>query len=109
MSENHGIHPNSELLVKDSDGIWQEIRETFWRAHERQRKWHDKKPQPAPDYVTLEDVIQGRAKKADRIMLNRNNICTKRPMEKLDHHMFRPIVVKRKISSRAYELELPAR
>ena len=109
MSENQGIHPNSELLVKDWEGIWQEVRETLQRAQERQRKWHDQKRQPAPDYVTLEDVLQGRAKKADRVMLNRKNIRTKRPMEKLDHHMFGPFVVKRKISSRAYELELPAR
>ena len=58
--------------------------------------------------MTLEDVLQGRAKRADRVMLNRKNICTKRPMDKLDHRMFGPFVVKRKISSRAYELELPA-
>jgi len=30
-------------------------------------------------------------------------------MEKLDHKMFGPFVVKRKIGSRAYELEVPAR
>ena len=74
-----------------------------------QRKWQDQKRQPAPDYVTLEDVLQGRAKKADRVMLNRKNIRTKRPMEKPDHRMFGPFVVKRKIRSRAYELELLAR
>ena len=70
VSENRGIHPNSELLVKDWAGIWQEVRETLQKAQERQRKWHDQKPQPAPDYVTIEDVLQGRAKKADRVMLN---------------------------------------
>ena len=59
--------------------------------------------------MTLEDVLQGRAKKADWVMLNGKNIPPKRPMEKLDHRMFGPFVVKRKISSRAYELELPAR
>jgi hypothetical protein len=59
--------------------------------------------------VTLEDVEKGLAKKADRVMLNRKNIRTKRPMEKLDHRMFGPFVVKRKVGSRAYELELPSR
>ena len=30
-------------------------------------------------------------------------------MEKLDHRMFGPFVIKRRVGSRAYELELPAR
>ena len=70
VSENQGIDPNSQLLVKDWECIWQEVRETLRRAQERQRKWHDQKRQPAPDYVTLEDVLQRRAKKAKRVMLS---------------------------------------
>jgi len=81
VSYNQGIHPDSELVVKDWEGTWQEIRETIQQAQERQGKWHDQKKLPAPEYVTLEDVMQGRAKKADRVMLNRKNICTKRPMK----------------------------
>jgi len=77
VSDNKGIHPDSELMVKDWEGTWQEIRETIQRAQERQRKWHDQKRQPAPEYVTLEDVLHGRAKKADRVMLNRKNLRTK--------------------------------
>jgi len=42
-------------------------------------------------------------------MLNGKNLCTKRPIEKLAHKMFRPFVVKRKVRSRAYEIELPER
>ena len=99
VSDNQGIHPDSELVVKDWEGTWQEIQETLQRAQERQRKWHDQKRQSSPEYVTLEDVSQGRAKKADRVMLNRKNIGTKRPMEKLDHKMFGQFVVKRKIGS----------
>jgi len=57
--------------------------------------------QPAPEYVTLEDVIQGRAKNADRVMLKCKNLRTKRPMEKLDHKMFGTFVIKRKVGSRA--------
>jgi len=101
VSDNQGIHPDSELIVKDGEGTSHEIRETLQWAQERQRKWHDHKRQPSPEYVRLEDVSQGRAKKADRVMLNRKNIRTKRPMEKLDHKMFGPFVVKRKIGSRA--------
>jgi len=109
VSYNKGIHPHSERVVKDWEGTWQEIRETIQQSPERQRKWHDPKRQPAPEYVTLEDVIQGRAKKADRVMLNRKNVCRKRPIEKLDYKMFGPWIVKRKVGSRAYESELPER
>jgi len=42
-------------------------------------------------------------------MLNRKNLRTKRPMEKLEPKMFGPFVVKRKVGSRAYEVELPER
>jgi len=108
-SDNKGIHPDSKLVVKDREGTWQEIRETIKQAQERQRKWHDQKRQPAPEYVTLDDVTQGRAKKADRVNLNSKNLRTKRPVEKLDHKMFGPFVVKRKVGSRAYEVELPER
>jgi len=106
VSDNKEIHPDSELVVKDGEGTWQEIRERIQQAQERQRKWHDQKRQPAPEYVILEDGIQGRAKKADRVMLNRKNLCTKRPMDKLDHKMLGPFVVKRKVRCRAYEIEL---
>jgi len=77
VSDNQGIHPESELVVKHWEGTWQEIRATLQRAQERQRQWHDQKRQPSPEYVTLEDVSQGRAKKADRVMLNRKSIRTK--------------------------------
>jgi len=51
--------------------------------------------------------MQGRAENADGVILNRKNLRTKRPMEKLDHKMFGPFVVKRKVGSRAYEVQLP--
>jgi len=49
VSHNQGIHPDSELVVKDWEGTWQEIRETLQRAQERQRKCHDQKRQPSPE------------------------------------------------------------
>jgi len=42
-------------------------------------------------------------------MLNCKNLCTKRPIEKLDHKMLGPFVVLPKIGSRAYEIELQER
>jgi len=41
VSDNQGIHPDRELVVKDWEGTWQEIQETLQQAHERQRKWQD--------------------------------------------------------------------
>jgi len=43
VSDNKGIHPDSELVVKDCEGTWQENRGTIKQAQERERKWHDPK------------------------------------------------------------------
>jgi len=102
-------NPESELLVTEWAAVWQDLKETLSRAQERQRKWHDKKRLPAPEFATEEDVQKGLAEKADKVMLNRKNIRTKRPMEKLDHKMFGPFTIKRKVGNRAYELDLPKR
>jgi len=53
--------------------------------------------------------MHGRAKKADRVMLNHKNLLMKRPMEKLDYKILGPIVVKCKVGSRACEIKLPER
>ena len=60
------------------------MRENLEKAQGRQPKWYDKKHLPAPEYNTLEDVAAGRAKVADKVMLNQHNIKIKRPTEKLD-------------------------
>lgn len=109
VSDNQEILPDSKHVVKDWEGMWQEIQETLKQAQQRQRKWHDPKKQLSPAYVTLEDVSQGRAMKADGLMLNQRNLHTKWSMVKVDHKMFGPFVAKRKVGSSAYELELPTR
>ena len=68
--------------------VWQEMPENLEKAQAPQRKWYDKKHLPAPEYNTLEDMAAGRAKDADKVMLNRHNIKTKRPTEKLNHKYF---------------------
>ena len=70
------------------------MRENLEKAQARQRRWYDKKHLPAPENNTLEDVAAGRAKVANKVMLNRHNIKTKRPTEKLDHKYFGPFVIK---------------
>ena len=45
----------------------------------------------------------------DRVVLNRKNLCMKRPMEKLDHKISAPFVFKRKVGFRTYEIKLPER
>ena len=89
--------------------VWQEMRENLEKAQARQQKWYDKKHLLAPEYNTLEDVAARRAKVANKVMLNPHNTKTKKPTEKLDHKYFGPVVVKRKVGKRAYELELPSR
>jgi len=42
-------------------------------------------------------------------MLNGENLCTKRVMEKLNHKIFGPFVVEHRVGSRAYEIELQER
>jgi len=71
VSDNKGIDPDNESVVKAWKATWQEIWKTIGPAQERQWKWHNRKRQPALEYDILENIMQGRAKKADRVMLNR--------------------------------------
>ena len=42
VSDKKGIYPDSELMVKDREATWQEIRESLQLVQVRQRKWHYK-------------------------------------------------------------------
>ena len=68
-------------LYEGWTSVWKEMQENLEKAQECQRKRYDKKHLPAPEYNTLEDMAAGRAKVADKVMLNRHNIKTKRPTE----------------------------
>jgi hypothetical protein len=48
-------------------------------------------------------------KVADKEILSKQNIKTKRPIKKLDHKLFGPFIGKWMIGERAYELDLPPR
>jgi len=74
VSDRQGIHPISELLVRDWEGTWLDIRKTLQTVHTRKKKWHGQTRLPSLEYITLEDGLQGRAKKADRLMLDRKKI-----------------------------------
>ena len=57
-------------LYEGWTSVWQEMGENLERAQARQWKWYDKKHLPGPEYNTLEDVAAGRAKVANKVMLN---------------------------------------
>jgi hypothetical protein len=59
-----------------------------------QRKWYDKKTLQDPEDNTLEEVAHSRANIADKVMLYRQNIKTKRLTERLDDKLFGPFVLK---------------
>ena len=63
-------------LYESWTSVWQEMRENLEKAQARQRKWYNKKHLLASNN-TLEDVAAGRAKVADKVMLNRHDIKTK--------------------------------
>jgi hypothetical protein len=97
----------STKVFQDWTAVWRELRDNLDKTQTHQRKWYDEKRLLASEYNTLEDVAYGRAKVANKVMLSRQNIKTKRATEKLNQNLFGPFVVKRKVGERAYELELP--
>jgi len=40
-SDNKGIHPDTELVMKHWEDTWQEIQETIQQAQERHQKWQE--------------------------------------------------------------------
>jgi hypothetical protein len=71
-------------------------RQANLKAKLRQKRWYDKHALEAPEY-----------KLGDEVMLDRRNIQTKRPMNKLDHKKFGPFKVLEIVGKRAYKLQLP--
>ena len=70
-------------LYEGRISVWQEMRKNLEKAQARQQKWYGKKHLLAPEYNTLEDVARGRAKVADKVILNRHDIKTRDPMKSL--------------------------
>jgi len=70
--------------------------EELQKAKKRQRKWYDKKHMKAPDF-----------KVGDELLLDRYNIHSKWPSQKLDHKEFGPFKVIKNIGLHVFRIELP--
>jgi len=99
VSDNKRIHLDSEHMVKDWEGTWQEIRQTIHQVQEWQ--WYDQKRQPGLKFAMLEDGLTGSGNITDRVIFNHKNRCTKSPMEIIDHMRLGPFIVEHKIRFRA--------
>jgi hypothetical protein len=89
-------NPASGVIVSQWESIWHSMKENLAKSRLRMSRWYDKHHQQGPEFTP-----------GDEVMLDRRNVQTKRPMNKLDHKKFGPFKVKKAVGKRAYELELP--
>jgi len=91
-------NPAAESLVNHLKQVHTELQRTVEKAQGRYKKNFDWKARPAPAFRVN-----------DLVWLNRKNIDTTRPSQKLDHKRFGPFKILRVVreSKMAYELELP--
>src|SRR5579859_149491 len=91
-------NPAAESLVNHLKQVHAEQWRTVEKAQRRYKKNFDRKARPALPF-----------KVNDLVWLNRKNIDTTRPSQKLDHKRFGPFKILRVVreSKMAYELELP--
>ena len=89
-------NPANELMILNWEAIWHAMHENLGKARLRMARWYDKNHQQGPEFMA-----------GDEVMLDRRNVQTKRPMNKLDHKKFGPFKVIKVVGKRAYQLELP--
>jgi RNase H-like domain found in reverse transcriptase/Reverse transcriptase (RNA-dependent DNA polymerase)/Integrase zinc binding domain/Chromo (CHRromatin Organisation MOdifier) domain/Integrase core domain len=89
-------NPASKVVVSQWESIWLSMSENLAKSRLRMTRWYNKTHQQGPEFSP-----------GDEVMLDRRNVQTKRPMNKLDQKRFGPFKVKKAVGKRAYELELP--
>lgn len=89
-------NPASQIKISQWQAIWDTMQANLGKARLRMQRWYDKHALEAPVY-----------KPGDEVMLDRRNIQTKRPMNKLDNKKFGPFKVLEAVGKRAYKLKLP--
>jgi len=67
-------NPASSVTVSQWEAIWSTMHENLGKTRLRMARWYDKHHLKAPEF-----------KPGDEVMLDRRNVQTKRPMNKLDH------------------------
>ena len=88
--------PSAAEWVKDMEEIQEELRKNLLVAQQRAAKSFNKKVIPGPDF-----------KVGDLVLLNANNIKTKRQSKKLDNLFRGPCEIIKSIGPNAYKLKLP--
>ena len=89
--------PTAEKYVAQLADLHSMLREEIKLANERSAKHYDVHHMQAPSFAV-----------GDKVWLSRRNIRTNRPTRKLDDRFLGPFLIKEKISSHAYRLDLPA-
>ena len=113
---NYGYHPRATLKIRTEQDAYEnpaaesladhlkrvhaELRQTMENAQRRYKRNFDRKTKPTPPF-----------KVNDLVWLNRKNIDTTRPSQKLDYKRFGPFKILKVVgeSKMAFELELPPR
>jgi len=98
LPEEKRENPAAEAYIDHIRQVHEELRGTLERAQKRYKKEFDKKTAPAPEF-----------KVGDRVWLNRRNIETTRPSQKLDFRHLGPFEIVGAVgeSKAAFELKLP--
>ena len=81
----------SSVTVSQWEAIWSTMHENLGKTRLRMARWYDKHHLKAPEF-----------KPGDKVMLDRRNVQTKRPINKLDHKKMGPFKVTKAVGKCAY-------
>jgi len=89
-------NPASGITVSHWETNWFFMKENLAKTRLRMTRWYNRPHQQGPEFSPGSEV-----------MLDRRNVQTEQPMNKLDHKKFGHFKVKKAVGKREFELELP--